>query len=107
MSDESDESLWFPYDETLGNADYQFMSFQIASKIKTSTSSNLTLLSYSGQIPDAPRLDRQTLGYSIENQEYDLRPRNGYYSNTSPLIFGEILLNISYRIQIPYFKIWE
>ena len=30
MSDESNESLWFPYDETLGNADYQFMSFQIA-----------------------------------------------------------------------------
>lgn len=87
MSEESDESLWFPYDETLDNADYQFMSFQVASKIKTSTSSNLTLLSYKGQIPDAPRLDLQTLGYSIENQHHDLRPRNGYYSNTSPLIF--------------------
>lgn len=87
MSDKSDESLWFPYDETLANADYQFKSFQLSSNIKTSNSSNLTLLSYTGQIPDAPRLDRQTLGFSIENPQDGLRPRNGYYSNTSPLVF--------------------
>lgn len=104
MSDESNESLWFPYDETLGNADYQFMSFQIASKIKTSNSSNLTLLSYKGQIPDAPRLDRQTLGYSIENQEYDLRPRNGYYSNTSPLIFWGNTIEYQLQNSNPIFQ---
>ncbi len=87
MSEKSDESLWFPYDETLSNADYQFKSFQLSSNIKTSNSSNLTLVSYTGQIPDAPRLDRQTLGFSIENAQDGLRPRNGYYSNTSPLVF--------------------
>lgn len=87
MSEESDEALWFPYDETLANADYQFKSFQLSSNIKTSNSSNLTLVSYTGQIPDAPRLDQQTLGFSIENPEEGLRPRNGYYSNTSPLVF--------------------
>ncbi len=87
MSNESDASLWFPYDETLANADYQFKSLQFSSKIKLSEISNLTLISYNGQIPDAPRIDRQTLGFSIENAEDGLRPRNGYYSNTSPLVF--------------------
>ena len=87
MSDKSNEALWFPYDETLENADYQFKSFQISTNIKTSNTSNLTLLSYTGQIPDAPRFDRQTLGFSIEKPRENLLPRNGYYSNTSPLIF--------------------
>jgi outer membrane receptor protein involved in Fe transport len=87
MSEESDEALWFPYDETLSNADYQFKSFQLSSNIKVSNTSNVTLVSYTGQIPDAPRLDRQTLGFSIENPQDGLRPRNGYYSNTSPLVF--------------------
>lgn len=87
MSEKSDEALWFPYDETLANADYQFKSFQLSSNVKITNSSNLTLVSYTGQIPDAPRLDRQTLGFSIENAEDGLRPRNGYYSNTSPLVF--------------------
>ena len=87
MSSKSNKLLWFPYDETLSNADYQFKSFQLSSNIKLTDTSYLTMVSYSGQIPDAPRLDRQTLGFSIENTGDALIPRNGYYSNTSPLVF--------------------
>ncbi len=87
MSDQSNEALWFPYDETLSNADYQFKSFQISSNIKLSERSNLAIISYNGRIPDAPRIDRTTLGYSIENADDGIRPRNGYYSNTAPLVF--------------------
>ncbi|MBO6792943.1 MAG: TonB-dependent receptor [Balneolaceae bacterium] len=87
MSEQSNEALWFPYDETLSNADYQFKSYQISSNIKISDRSNLSLISYNGRIPDAPRIDRTTLGYSIESADDGIRPRNGYYSNTSPLVF--------------------
>jgi|GEM_PF-1982743 len=87
MSSRSNEALWFPYDETLANADYEFKSYQVSSKIKVTDYSNISLVSYNGQIPDAPRLDRQTLGFSIEEPVEGLQPRNGYYSNTSPLVF--------------------
>ncbi len=87
MSKKTDKALWFPFDETLSNADYQFKSFQLSSKIKTSNSSNISLVSYVGQIPDAPRIDRQTLGFRIENEKEGITPRYAYYSNTSPLIF--------------------
>lgn len=87
MSSQTNEALWFPYGETLSNADYQFRSFQVSSKIKTSLDSDLTLISYYGEIPDAARLDRVTIGYSIEDQAEGAVPQFGYYSNTSPLLF--------------------
>lgn len=87
MSAKSDEALWFPYNETLSNADYKFKSFQASSKIETSEYSNLSLVSYYGEIPDAPRLDRITLGFATENATSTISPENAYYSNTSPLVF--------------------
>lgn len=87
MSSQTNEALWFPYDENLSNADYQFKSFQLSSKIKTSQKTDLNLISYYGEIPDATRLDRVTLGYSIQEQDEGLTPQFGYYSNTSPLLF--------------------
>ncbi len=115
MSNSSNDALWFPYDETLSNADYQFQSYQFSSRINTGTNSNLTLISYNGEIPDAPRLDRLTLGYSIEETDEDLRPQFGYYSNTSPLIFwgntAEYRLNTSrpafqnFGIKVAYFRL--
>ncbi len=87
MSSQTNDALWFPYGGTLSNADYQFKSFQLSSKIQTSTKADLTLISYFGEIPDAARLDRVTLGFSIEDQSEDIAPQFGYYSNTSPLIF--------------------
>lgn len=87
MSSQTNDALWFPYGGTLSNADYQFKSFQVSSKIKTSMRSDLTLVSYYGEIPDAARLDRVTLGYSIEEQTEGAAPQFGYYSNTSPLLF--------------------
>ena len=87
MSSRTEEALWFPYDATLSNADYSFKSLQFSSKIKTSNESDVTLISYYGEIPDAARLDRITLGFSIEEQEDGLTPQFGYYSNTSPLLF--------------------
>ncbi|GAB5410214.1 MAG: TonB-dependent receptor [Balneolaceae bacterium] len=87
MSSQTNEALWFPYGETLSNADYQFKSFQLTSKIRTSQKTDLSLISYYGEIPDAARLDRVTLGFSIQEQEDGLTPQSGYYSNTSPLLF--------------------
>lgn len=87
MSSRTEEALWFPYDATLSNADYSFKSLQFSSKIKTSNETDLTLVSYYGEIPDAARLDRITLGFSIEEQDDGLSPQFGYYSNTSPLLF--------------------
>jgi len=87
MSSQTNEALWFPYGDRLTNADYQFKSFLLSSKIKTSQRSDLNLVSYYGEIPDAARLDRVTLGYSIQGQDNGLTPQFGYYSNTSPLLF--------------------
>lgn len=100
MSSKSDETLWFPYNETLSNADYRFKSFQTSSKIKTSEYSNLSLVSYYGEIPDAPRLDRITLGFATENVSSTISPENAYYSNTSPLIFWGN--TAEYRITTPH-----
>ncbi len=87
MSSQTNEALWFPYGDRLSNADYQFKSFLLSSKIKTSQKTNLNLVSYYGEIPDAARLDRITLGYSIQEKDNGLTPQFGYYSNTSPLLF--------------------
>ena len=87
MSAQTNESLWFPYSRSLSNADYQFKSFQLSSKIKTARKSDLTLISYFGEIPDATRLDRVTLGFSIESESEGISPQYGNYSNTSPLSF--------------------
>lgn len=87
MSSQTNEALWFPYGENLTNADYQFKSFQLSSKIKTTEKTDLSLISYYGEIPDAARLDRVTLGFSIQEQDEGLTPQYGYYSNTSPLLF--------------------
>lgn len=87
MSQHTDNALWFPYGNTLSNADYQFKSFEFSSKIKTSQITDLTLVSYYGQIPDAARLDRVTIGYSFQDPNTQLTPQFGYYSNTAPLLF--------------------
>lgn len=104
MSDKTDESLWFPYDRELENADFQFKSFELASRIKTSSASDLTLVSYLGEIPDAPRLDRVTMGYGIEDTPVNEHPRSGYYSNTSPLLFWGNTAEYSVSTQKPFFE---
>lgn len=87
MSEESDQNLWFPYNRNLENADYRFRSFQLSSKIRTGDDSDLTLISYYGEIPSAPRLDRVTMGYAIEEPNPPSTPREAYDSNTEPLLF--------------------
>lgn len=104
MSDKTDESLWFPYDRNLENADFQFKSFELSSRIKTSSASDLSLVSYLGEIPDAPRLDRVTMGYGIEDSPVNIHPRSGYYSNTSPLLFWGNTAEYSVSTQKPFFE---
>ncbi len=87
MSSQTNDALWFPYGQTLSNADYQFKSFQLSSKIKASDKADLTFISYYGEIPEAARLDRVTLGFAIEDEPEGAEPQFGYYSNTSPLLF--------------------
>lgn len=104
MSDKTDESLWFPYDRDLSNADFQFKSFEFSSRFKTSSASDLTLVSYLGEIPDAPRLDRVTMGYGIEDSPVNEHPRSGYYSNTSPLLFWGNTAEYAVSTQKPFFE---
>ncbi len=104
MSKKTDESLWFPYDRNLENADFQFKSYELSSRIKTSSASELTLVSYLGEIPDAPRLDRVTMGYGIEDSPVNEHPRSGYYSNTSPLLFWGNTVEYSASARKPFFE---
>lgn len=115
MSSKSNDALWFPYDNTLSNADYQFKSYLLSSRLKTSPASDISLLSYFGTIPDAPRFDRITLGFDIEKSEDTYTPRNAYFSNTSPLSLRANILEYRFRsdasiienmeFKIGYFKL--
>ncbi|MEO1021424.1 MAG: TonB-dependent receptor [Bacteroidota bacterium] len=85
MSSRSNDDLWFPYDEHLSNADYQFASFSASGRIKVGNQAQITGTSYFGEIPGAPRFDRMTMGYQAEEEVSATTPRSAYYSNTEPL----------------------
>lgn len=88
MPESSDDNRLFPLNNELNNADYKFLSLQGSGRFRLSPNLNLTWVSFHSSLPEAPRFDRMMLGYSIESDTPPDRPRNGFFSNTAPLVFS-------------------
>jgi len=84
----SNDNRLFPLDNSLNNADYKFLSMQGSGRFRLSPSLNLTWVSFHSSLPEAPRLDRMILGFDIESETPPDRPRNGFFSNTAPMVFS-------------------
>jgi hemoglobin/transferrin/lactoferrin receptor protein len=97
MSDKTDQSLWFPYtDSKLDDAAYQQYSYNLSAKWKIQPQSVLSFHSYYNTLPDAPRYDRMTMGYSIKMDSPPSSPRLAYFSNTSPMVFSAHTLSFTH-----------
>ncbi|MGF1668950.1 MAG: TonB-dependent receptor [Balneolaceae bacterium] len=88
MPSSSNDDRLFPLNNNLNNADYQFGSLQGSGRFRLSTNLNLTWVSFYSRLPEAPRFDRMTLGFDIESNNPPERPRDGFSSNTAPLVFS-------------------
>ncbi len=88
MPKASDDERLFPLSNELNNADYKFLSLQGSGRFRLTPNLNLTWVSFHSSLPEAPRFDRMILGYSIESDPPPDRPRNGFFSNTAPLLFS-------------------
>lgn len=94
MPEASNDNRLFPLNNELNNAGYKFLSFQGSGRFRLSQNVNLTWVSFHSSLPEAPRFDRMTLGYSIESDTPPDRPRNGFFSNTAPLVFSAHSLSL-------------
>ncbi|MGM0587331.1 MAG: TonB-dependent receptor [Bacteroidota bacterium] len=100
MSNQTDQSLWFPYhDSKLEDASYQQYAYNLNARWKPDTQSVLSLDSYYNILPDAPRFDRMTMGYSIQSDPTPNSPRLAYFSNTSPMVFSAHSLSYTYQFE--------
>lgn len=83
----SNKQLLFPLTRNLEITNYTFSAVNFTGKRKLTPSSNLTWASYYGALPSAPRIDRITLGFAIEDG-VTTEPRSAFESNTDPLTFA-------------------
>lgn len=94
MPEASDDNRLFPLNNELNNADYKFLSLQGAGRFRLSSDLNLIWVSFHSRLPEAPRFDRMMLGYDIESETPPDRPRDGFFSNTAPLVFSAHSLSL-------------
>lgn len=94
MPGASDDNRLFPLDNNLNNADYKFLSIQGAGRFRLSPTKNLTWVSFHSRLPEAPRFDRMILGFDIESETPPDRPRDGFFSNTAPLVLSAHSLSL-------------
>lgn len=94
MPESSDDNRLFPLNNELDNADYKFLSLQGSGRFRFSSNLNLVWVSFHSRLPEAPRFDRMMLGYDIESETPPVRPRDGFFSNTAPLVFSAHSLSL-------------
>lgn len=94
MPEASDDDRLFPLNNKLNNADYKFLSLQGSGRFRLHPNLNLTWVSFHSSLPEAPRFDRMMLGFNIESDTPPDRPRNGFFSNTAPLVFSAHSLSL-------------
>ena len=107
MSERSNNALWFPYDEMLSNADFNFYSYQASAQFRLSEQSSLTAVSFFSTTPNAPRLDRMVMGYAIEQENPPSAPRTAFFSNTSPMVFSAHSLRYRLATEILLFDAFQ
>lgn len=100
MSRKSDAALWFPYDNRIDEAGYDYLAYTGSLRYRLGAYSKLTLVSFTGAIPDAPRLDRMIMGFSREIIPDRAAPDAAYDSNTAPLLFAAHSINLT--SSLPY-----
>lgn len=99
MSNQSESEQWFPYTTRIENADYNHLSYTTSLRYRINDRNQLTMVSFAGVIPDAPRIDRMIMGYSRQVEPDRTAPDLAYGSNTSPLLFSAHSVALSSSIQ--------
>jgi outer membrane receptor for ferrienterochelin and colicin len=99
MSRSSSGDKWFPYSNRIENADYRYMSYLSSLRYRINDRNQISVVSFAGKIPDAPRLDQMILGYSRQVDPGIDAPDLGYASNTAPLYFSANSINLKSAVR--------
>lgn len=94
MSARSKGDRWFPYSHRTLDAAYQYASYLSSLRVRLNDRNQISVVSFAGLIPDAPRLDQMILGYSRQVDADIDAPDLGYASNTAPLFFSANSVNV-------------
>lgn len=85
MSKDSRSDQWFPLDTRIDVADYQYYGFQGSARFRINAENQVELVSSTGIVPKAPRIDQMIMGYSRQSDPTIDSPTLAYASNTYPL----------------------
>jgi outer membrane receptor protein involved in Fe transport len=85
MSKDSRSDQWFPYDTHIDVAGHQFFGFQGSARVRINAENQIELVSSTGVVPKAARLDQMIMGYSRQSDPTSDSPTLAYSSNTYPL----------------------
>jgi outer membrane receptor protein involved in Fe transport len=88
MPSGGDDTRWFPYTNRIEAAEYNYLAYTISSRFRINDRNQLSLTSFTGTIPDAPRLDQMIMGYKNQVLPNATAPDLAYASNTSPLLLA-------------------
>ncbi|MCH8495255.1 MAG: TonB-dependent receptor [Balneolales bacterium] len=99
MSSSSKSDQWFPYETKINDVDYNFLSYTTSMRYRINERNQLSAVSYTGVIPDSPRLDRMVMGYRTQVDPSFTSPDVAYDSNTSPLMFSAHSVSLSSSVQ--------
>jgi outer membrane receptor protein involved in Fe transport len=84
----NDNSRWFPYTNRIEPVDYNYLAYTASSRFRINDNNQLSFTSFTGTIPDAPRIDQMVMGYSRQVLPDATAPSLAYASNTSPLLLA-------------------
>lgn len=98
MSDRSDSEQWFPYGTRIDHADFNHLSYTTSLRYRINDRNQLSLVSFAGVIPEAPRIDRMIMGYSRQVDPDRTAPDLAFDSNTAPLLFSAHSISLSSAI---------
>jgi hemoglobin/transferrin/lactoferrin receptor protein len=83
-----DDGRWFPYKNKIEPVEYNYLSYTASSRFRINDRNQISATSFTGTIPDAPRLDQMMMGYSRQILPEASAPDRAYASNTSPLLLA-------------------
>lgn len=85
MSKDSRSDQWFPYGTRIDAGGHRFLGYLGSMRVRINAENQLELVSSTGVVPKAPRLDQMIMGYSRQSDSTIDSPALAYSSNTYPL----------------------
>ncbi len=97
MSPGVDSKLYFPYNRSLEDSEFTYHAINGSLNWSLSNRTSIEAIIFTSTIPDAPRWDRMIVGFGDSDS-----PARYYDSNTSPLSFTAVQVEVLQQVQRPW-----